>query len=136
MSSAAARFCPSTRCPYTSLVMATLEWPSTSETTYRSVPLGQHQRGTGVPQLVQMPVPEAGPPADPGEQVGDVVRVERCADLAREDQPVVLPCLTDRHPLGRLTSPVPTQHLNHLRRQEQRPARSGRLELTDHQLCA
>src|SRR5215212_6242723 len=30
---AAARFWPSTRCPYTSFVMATLECPRTSETT-------------------------------------------------------------------------------------------------------
>jgi hypothetical protein len=48
-----------------------------------------------VPQLVQVPVAKAGSLADPREQVRDVVRVEWCADLAREDQPVVLPCLGD-----------------------------------------
>jgi len=36
--SAAARLSPSSRCPYTSLVMAMLAWPSTSETTCSGVP--------------------------------------------------------------------------------------------------
>jgi hypothetical protein len=35
---AATRFWPSTSCPYTSFVIATLECPRTSETTQRSVP--------------------------------------------------------------------------------------------------
>jgi hypothetical protein len=49
-----------------------------------------------------------------------------------EDQPVVLPRLADRHPLGRLTSAMPTQHLDHLRRQGQRPPRLQRPKFADH----
>ena len=68
--------------------------------------LGQHQGGSGVSQLVQMPMAKTRTSADPGEHMRDVVRVERCANLAREDQAVVLPCLTDSDTVLGLTDPM------------------------------
>lgn len=51
--------------------------------------LGEHQRSARVSQLVRVPVPEASRFAEPGEDVGEVVRVHRSADFAGEDQPVI-----------------------------------------------
>ena len=41
--------------------------------------------------LVQMPMSEPGPLAQPGEEVREVVRVYRRVHLTGEDQPVILP---------------------------------------------
>jgi hypothetical protein len=53
--SAAARLSPSSRCPYTSLVMAMLACPRLRRQRAAACP-GPHQRGTRVAQLVRMPV--------------------------------------------------------------------------------
>jgi hypothetical protein len=54
---------------------------------------------------VRMPVTQASPLAQPGEGVREVIRVHRRADLAGEDQPIILPQRPGRH-LG-LSLPCP-----------------------------
>jgi hypothetical protein len=60
--------------------------------------------------------------ADAREHMRDVVRVERRANLARENQAVVLPRLTDSHTVLSLTGPMTAKQLHNLRRQEERPS--------------
>ena len=54
IASAAARLSPSTRCPYTSLVIANARMAEDLGDYMQWRALGEHQRGTGVPQLVRM----------------------------------------------------------------------------------
>jgi hypothetical protein len=64
-----------------------------------------------VTQLVQVPVAEAGPPADPGEPVRHVVRVQWRPQGAWKDQVAFPPGWPDCDPLLGQTSAVAPQQL-------------------------
>ena len=66
-----------------------------------------------------MPVAEASPPADPGEPVRHVVRIQRRPQGARKDQVVFPPGRSNCYPLLSETSAVAPQQFNQFRRQEE-----------------
>ncbi|PSK67619.1 hypothetical protein B0E53_00429 [Micromonospora sp. MH33] len=65
-------------------------------------------------ELVRVPVAEAGTLAQRREPMGEVVRVQRSADLTRKDQAVILPRLAGCQPFLSLPSPMPAQQLQQL----------------------
>jgi hypothetical protein len=58
------------------LVITMLAWPRISDTTCSGVPLGKHQRGPGVPQLIRMPMAKTSFLRQLRELVREVVRVD------------------------------------------------------------
>ena len=75
---------------------------------------------------------EARPPADPGEPMRHVIRVQWRPHSAREDQVVFPPGWSDCHSLLGQTSAVAPQQFNQFRGQEEGSARAGGLEFADH----
>jgi hypothetical protein len=69
-----------------------------------------------VAQLMQVPVAEASPPADPGEPVRHVVRVQRCPQGARKDQVVFPPGRSDCYPRLSQSGALAPQQFNQFRR--------------------
>ena len=68
---------------------------------------------------MQVPVAEASAPADPGERVRHVVRIQRRPQGARKDQVVFPPGRSNCDPLLSETSAVTLQQFNQFRGQEE-----------------
>ena len=81
--------------------------------------LCQHQRRPGVAQLMQVPVAETGPSADPGEPMRHIVRIQRGPQGARKDQVVFPPSGPDCYPLLCQTGAVAPRELDQLRCQKE-----------------
>lgn len=69
-------------------------------------PRHQEEAGGGVPQCVQVDTGQPGAHGEGLEPAEDVARIERGADLGREQQAGALPDVTGGKPLSRLSFPV------------------------------
>jgi len=130
--SAAARPSPSSRCPYTSLVIAILACPSTSETTCSGVLWASIlKRPSDVARADASD--RARPARTAGRRSARSCPGPSAPHLAREDQTVILPQRPGRHLGLSLPSPMLPKPRRQLGSQHQRPPRLGCLQLADHQ---
>ena len=135
MDSAAARLSPSTRCPVDILRYRDAGMTENLGHHVQRRALSQHQRCTGVPQLVRMPMTQPGRLAQPRECVREVVRVDGCASIASEDQAVILPEHPGRAPVLSLPRLVTAQLGHDLRGKRQSSTRLRGLQFADRELC-
>ena len=97
-------------------------------------PLGEHEAGGRVPELVGVPVAESGLLTDHLELPVEVPRIDRCTDRRREHVAGILPGLAQGKLLGGPAGPVCSERGDHGSGQVESSAASCRLGVGDDEL--